>query len=150
MVLFSGVTVKPAILVYELIRVFVLCATRVGRPMVTLPATWYAAAPLLVLPFILKLLCQLEHEHATVYDRLYLITKGLSALGCLIYIIRTLASAFSETNAIDYYAFSESGSFTYFELFFLVDVILLLRAVRRKRRTDRKKRKGGASDASFD
>ena len=141
---FFGITVKPAILVYELLRIFVLCATRVGRPIVTLPATWYAAAPLLVFPFVLQLLCQLEGDHAAVYGKLYLLTKGLSALGCLIYVARIWGSAFSETNGIDYYAFSESKSFNVFVLFFLIDVILIIIT------KIRKKRKGGAKDASFD
>jgi hypothetical protein len=146
MVFFPGAHVKPALLVYEFLRIFVLCATRVGRPMVALPATWYAAAPLLALPLILQVLFQLERGHAAVYGRLYLLIKTLSVLGCLIYAIRTLTSFFSETNAIDYYAVSSSMSFDLFLFFFLIDVILLLLAIRRKR----KNCKGGANDASFD
>jgi hypothetical protein len=146
---FFGATVKPAILVYEFLRVFVLCAARFGRSVMTLPATWYAAAPLLALPLILQMLCQLERDHAEVYGKLYLLAKGLSTLGCFIYAIRWLATFFSETDTIDYFVFSESRGFTLFMLFFLIDVILLLMVVRRKRRTERKKRKGRENDASF-
>jgi hypothetical protein len=143
-------TVKPVILVYEFFRIFVLCATRVGRSVVVLPASWYGAVPLLVLPFVLQVLYQLERDHAAVYGRLYLLAKGLSALGCFIYILRTLGAAFSDTNGIDYYALSSSVSFDLFVFFFLIDVILLLMTIFKKRKTEGKKLKGGANDASFD
>jgi hypothetical protein len=148
MVFFSGVTgfcktgSKPAILLYEFLRIFVLCAARVGRPVAALPASWYAAAPLLALPLILLVLHQLERDHAAVYGRLYLLTKSLSTLGCLIYVVRTLVSVLSATSELNSYE-SSLLTFGLLVLFFLIDVILLLMSVRRKR-------KGGAKDASFD
>jgi hypothetical protein len=136
---------KPVILMYEFLRLLVVCATRVGRTVMALPASWYAAAPLLALPLVLQVLCQLSSDRG--YDRLYLLAKGLSVLGCLVYAIRTLAAVVSETNPIDYYALSSSKSFSVFVLFFLIDVILLCMNARKNYKTGRKR---GLNDASFD
>ncbi|MBP7479428.1 MAG: hypothetical protein KA785_03180 [Spirochaetaceae bacterium] len=115
-------TVFIVIAVYELLKIIFTLLSRPLIKIVALPFSWYAAAPLLILPFLALILLAADPIKYCEYCFLIILSKIIFLLSVLYYIVDTLSvyiQNFEEIKA------SASFQFLIFLLiFFLFDVIL--------------------------
>ncbi|MBO5137847.1 MAG: hypothetical protein J6B81_05080 [Spirochaetaceae bacterium] len=111
------------LLLYETARLIAIVFTRPELSIEILPASWYAAIPLLALPLLLSFL-MIQHEDTNTQNtcrNLYLICKVFSMLGLLIYFGDAIPFSLNYGQMNDYYSIKRSF---FLMIFFLIDGIL--------------------------
>ena len=112
---------KYSVLIYEIARCFLILTTHGEFSIELLPLSWYAAAPLLIIPVILALPAfSGKNPHCRDF---YIYTKILSIPGLIIYILRDYKYALAAAALNKMYSFERLIDVV---LFLLFDVIIML------------------------
>ncbi|MGI5174443.1 hypothetical protein H0R92_12710 [Treponema sp. OMZ 840] len=110
-----------AAFVYELLRLLFILAVQAEYSEGRLPLSWYAAVPLLSLPFFLLYTMYTKHRYAAFAAQLYVLIKTAGIAGFLFFMRQTLV----QSGVL----FRQSGTnvfqtLIYMMPFFTIDVIL--------------------------
>lgn len=110
---------------YEILRLFFIFTFRPEFDIDMLPASWYMAAPLLILPLILVFFMYQtpQPEEKKAYGRVYAYSKFLSVAGFFPFMRSALVPAFDHARATGYYSLIRMGILL---IFLIIDVILAL------------------------
>lgn len=110
---------------YEILRLFFIFTFRPEFDIDMLPASWYMAAPLLILPLILVFFMYQtpQPEEKKAYGRVYAYSKFLSVAGFFPFMRAALVPAFDHARATGYYSLIRMGILL---IFLIIDVILAL------------------------
>lgn len=110
---------------YEILRLSFIFTFRPEFDIDMLPASWYMAAPLLILPLILVFFMYQtpQPEERKVYGRVYAYSKFLSVAGFFPFMRAALIPAFDHARATGYYSLIRMGILL---IFLVIDVILAL------------------------
>lgn len=108
---------------YELLRLLVIFTFRPEVNINVLPASWYMATPLLLLPLLLVFFIYLSPrpEEKKVYRRIYSYSKFFSIAGFFPFMKMTLIPAFDNAELTNYYSLKRMGILL---IFLIIDVIL--------------------------
>lgn len=112
---------KYSVLFYEIARCFFILTTHGEFSIELLPLSWYAAAPLLIIPVILAI--PAFSGNAPHCRDFYIYTKILSIPGLIIYILRDYKYALAAAALNNLYSLERLIAVV---LFLLFDVIIML------------------------
>jgi len=112
-----------AVAVYEIIRLYFVLTLQTGTSSATGVLSWYAAAPLLMLPFFLLYAMEKGGGEKAFAAYLYGIIKIAGIAGFALFIIRTFIQTGGEQNLF-INRFVSLKTFIFIMLFFVIDVIL--------------------------
>lgn len=124
-------------LCYEVARLVAVLLTRPEFSIDILPASWYAAAPLMAFPPVLAYLAARQDDSADSAARLYIMAKLLSGAGLVAYCLDAVPLSISCGQLNGYYSVKRA---LFLMIFFLIDVILCAAVFARLRR-----KKGGTN-----
>lgn len=118
-------TMRFIFVCYEILRLFFIFTFRPEFDIDMLPASWYMAAPLLILPLILVFFMYQtpQPEEKKAYGRVYAYSKFLSVAGFFPFMRSALVPAFDHARATGYYSLIRMGILL---IFLIIDVILAL------------------------
>lgn len=109
---------------FEILRLCFIFTFRPEYDIDVLPASWYMAAPLLILPLLLALFVyKVPTEEKTVYRKIYAYSKFLSIAGFFPYIKAAVIPALENAQLTNYYSLKHMGILL---IFLVIDVILSL------------------------
>lgn len=110
---------------YEILRLFFIFTYRPEFDIDMLPASWYMAVPLLILPLILIFFIYQtpSQEEKKTYSRIYAYSKFLSVAGFFPFMRSALVPAFEQAQLTGYYSIKRMGILL---IFLVIDVILAL------------------------
>ncbi len=108
---------------YEVLRLAMILTTRPEFSIDILPASWYAAVPLLAFPIVLVFLIAKAQEpnQRIVLCRFYLLTKILSGAGIFMFCMDVIPFSISYGHLNDFYSIKRS---LFLMIFLLIDAIL--------------------------
>ena len=118
-------TMRFIFVCYEILRLLFILTFRPEFDIDMLPASWYMAAPLLILPLILVFFIYQvpQPEEKKVYGRVFAYSKFLSVAGFFPFMRVALVPAFDHARATGYYSLIRMGILL---IFLVIDVILAL------------------------
>lgn len=110
---------------YEILRLLFILTFRPEFNIDMLPASWYMAAPLLILPLILVFFMYQapQPEEKKIYGRIFAYSKFLSVAGYFPFMRAALVPAFDHARVTGYYSLIRMGVLL---IFLVIDVILAL------------------------
>ena len=116
-------TKRFLLICYEILRLFFVFTFRPEFDIDMLPASWYMAAPLLILPLVLIFFFYQapQEEEKKAYGRIYAYSKFLSIAGFFPFMKVALLHAFEYAKLTGYYSLKRMGILL---IFLLIDVIL--------------------------
>lgn len=118
-------TMRFIFISYEILRLLFILTFRPEFDIDMLPASWYMAAPLLILPLILVFFMYQvpQPEEKKIYGRVFAYSKFLSVAGYFPFMRVALVPAFDHARATGYYSLIRMGILL---IFLVIDVILAL------------------------
>lgn len=116
---------KIRFILYEILRLLFILTYRPEFDIDMLPASWYMATPLLILPLILVFFMYQasSQEERKTYSRIFAYSKFLSVAGFFPFMRVALLPAFEQSQFTGYYSLKRMGILL---IFLLIDVILAL------------------------
>jgi hypothetical protein len=117
-----------SIIAYELMRFLLLIFSHSVLPVTLLPATWYVAVPLLVLPPVLAVLLAFDDSPGA-YRNIYILVKIMSAVGTEHFVVSAFLQLRRNGLFVTDYLIKQMGIM---QIFFLIDVILVIYVVFKK------------------
>ena len=110
-------------LCYEMLRIAFIFTFRPEFDIDMLPASWYMATPLLILPILLVIFIRQDSrkEKKRAYGRTYAYSKFLSVAGFFPFMKAALLPAFEHAKLTGYYSLKRMGILL---IFLVIDVIL--------------------------
>lgn len=121
----SATTKKFSFICYEILRLCCIFTFRPEFDIDILPASWYMATPLLILPVALVLSMHQTQsaEEKRAYGRIYAYSKFLSIAGFFPFMRAALIPAFEQARLTGHYSLKRMGILL---IFLVIDVILAL------------------------
>lgn len=107
---------------FEILRLYFIFTFRPEYDIDVLPASWFMATPLLILPLILILFTyKAPQEEKKAYKKIYAYSKFLSIAGFFPFLRAALIPALENAQFTDYYSLKRMGILL---IFLVIDVIL--------------------------
>ncbi len=118
--------------VYELFKISFSLVSRPIASIIALPFSWYAAAPLLILPLIALILLAVDPKKYCEYCFIIIISKIVFLLGILYFIADNFSLYLQNLYTI--YTASSTNFLIFLLIFFIIDVILLIACSKAEKR----------------